>query len=96
MTLEKLQEQMITAMKNGDKPRKTAISGYIAAVKKVAIDKGCRDNITEEMVNETLTKLKIFQLFFHHLNYRNNLRPSLNKSTNRNLKFKRVLKNSKH
>ena len=58
MTLEKLQEQMITAMKNGDKPRKTAISGYIAAIKKVAIDKGCRDNITEEMVNETLTKLK--------------------------------------
>ena len=58
MTLEKLQEQMITAMKNGDKPRKTAISGYIAAIKKVAIDKGCRDNITEEMANETLTKLK--------------------------------------
>ena len=58
MTLEKLQEQMITAMKNGDKPRKTAISGYIAAIKKVAIDKGCRDNITEEMVNETLAKLK--------------------------------------
>lgn len=58
MTLEKLQEQMISAMKNGDKPRKTAISGYIAAIKKVAIDKGCRDNISEEMVNETLTKLK--------------------------------------
>ena len=58
MTLEKLQEQMISAMKNGDKPRKTAISGYIAAIKRVAIDKGCRDNITEEMVNETLTKLK--------------------------------------
>ena len=58
MTLEKLQEQMISAMKNGDKPRKTAISGYIAAIKKVAIDKGCRDNVTEEMVNETLTKLK--------------------------------------
>lgn len=58
MTLEKLQEQMISAMKNGDKPRKTAISGYIAAIKKVAIDKGCRDNIPEEMVNETLTKLK--------------------------------------
>lgn len=58
MTLEKLQEQMISAMKNGDKPRKTAISGYIAAIKRVAIDKGCRDNVTEEMVNETLTKLK--------------------------------------
>lgn len=58
MTLEKLQAEMVTAMKNGDKPRKTAISGYIAAIKKVAIDKGCRDNIDEQMVNDVLTKLK--------------------------------------
>ena len=58
MTIEALQKAMIAAMKNGDKFRKTAISGYIAAIKKVAIDKGVRDNISEELVNEVLVKLK--------------------------------------
>ena len=54
MTLEMLQKEMIAAMKNGDKFRKTAISGLIAQIKKAAIDKGCRDNISEEMVNAEL------------------------------------------
>lgn len=58
MTLEKLHAEMVSAMKNGDKPRKTAISGYIAAIKKTAIDKGCRDNITEDLVNAELLKIK--------------------------------------
>lgn len=58
MTLETLQNEMIAAMKKGDKFRKTAISGYIAAIKKAAIDKGMRDNISEELVNEVLAKLK--------------------------------------
>ena len=58
MTIEKLQSEMIAAMKSGDKERKTAISNYIAAIKKAAIDKGCRDNITEEFVNAELLKAK--------------------------------------
>lgn len=58
MTLEMLQKEMIAAMKNGDKFRKTAISGLIAQIKKAAIDKGCRDNISEEMVNAELLKTK--------------------------------------
>lgn len=58
MTIETLQSSMIAAMKSGDKTRKTAISGYIAAVKKAAIDKGCRDNISEEFVNTELIKIK--------------------------------------
>ena len=58
MTIEKLQSEMIAAMKNKDMPRKTAISGYIAAIKKAAIDKGCRDSITEEFVNAELIKIK--------------------------------------
>lgn len=58
MTLEMLQKEMINAMKSGDKFRKTTISGLIAQIKKAAIDKGCRDNISEEMVNAELLKTK--------------------------------------
>lgn len=58
MTLEALQKEMIAAMKNKDSFRKTAISNYIAAIKKAAIDKGCRDNITEEFVNAELIKIQ--------------------------------------
>lgn len=56
MTLEILKNEMIAAMKNGEKVRKSVISDAIAAVKRVAIDKGCRDNIPEELVNEILLK----------------------------------------
>ena len=58
MTIETLQSEMIAAMKNKNMSRKTAISGYIAAIKKAAIDKGCRDNISEEFVNTELIKIK--------------------------------------
>lgn len=58
MTLEKLQQEMITAMKSGDKFRKNVISTTIAQIKNAAIDKGCRDNIPESLVNEVLLKAK--------------------------------------
>ena len=58
MTLEKLKSEMISAMKSGDKLRKNVISAMIAQIKNVAIDKNCRDNITEDMVNEVLLKYK--------------------------------------
>ncbi len=58
MTLEILQNEMIAAMKAGNKYRKTVISGLIAQIKKAAIDKGCRDNISEEMINTELIKAK--------------------------------------
>lgn len=58
MTLDKLQNEMITSMKNKDKFRKQVISELIAAVKKAAIDKNCRDNITEAMIDEVLLKCK--------------------------------------
>lgn len=58
MTLEKLKSEMIVAMKSGDKFRKNVISAMIAQIKNVAIDKNCRDNITEDMVNEVLLKYK--------------------------------------
>ena len=56
MTLETLQKEMINAMKNKDKIRKDTISSLIGAVKKTAIDKNCRDNITETLVDEVILK----------------------------------------
>ncbi len=56
MTLEKLQKDMIAAMKAHDKGRKDAISSLVSAVKKAAIDAGTRDNVPEDMVNQVITK----------------------------------------
>ena len=56
MTIEMLNADMITAMKNKDKFKKDVLSSLIGAVKKVAIDRKCRDNISEELVNEVLLK----------------------------------------
>ena len=58
MTLEVLQKEMINAMKAHNKLRKETISSLIGAVKKVAIDERCKDNITEELVNRVLLKEK--------------------------------------
>ena len=58
MTLKTLQSEMIAAMKSGDKFRKGVISVIIAQVKNMAIDKGCRDNIPDSLVDEALLKGK--------------------------------------
>lgn len=56
MLFEALQKEMIAAMKAKDKVKKDAISSLIAAVKKVAIDEGVRENITEELVDRVILK----------------------------------------
>ena len=56
MKFEQLQKDMMTAMKARDKVRKDAISVLVSAAKKVAIDEGCRDNITEEIVDRVILK----------------------------------------
>lgn len=58
MTLEKLQSEMIQALKDGKKFRKNVIAGMVDAVKKAGIDAGCRDNIPETLVDQVLTKCK--------------------------------------
>ena len=58
MKIETLQKAMISAMKSGDKFRKGVISTVIARIKNAAIDKGCRDNILEDMVDAELLKAK--------------------------------------
>lgn len=56
MKLEVLQNEMVAALKARNKFRKDVISSLVGAVKKAAIDKNCRDNVTEELVNAVLLK----------------------------------------
>ena len=56
MEFTKLQQDMVAALKAGNKSRKESISLVIAAIKKVAIDEGHRDDISEELVNQVLLK----------------------------------------
>ena len=56
MTATQLQKDMIAAAKAGDKQRKEVLSAMYGAVKKLAIDEGTRDNITEDQVARALTK----------------------------------------
>lgn len=56
MQMEQLQKDMVAAMKAHDKVRKDAISSLISAVKKIAIDEGCRDDIKEELVDRAILK----------------------------------------
>ena len=56
MQLEQLQKDMIAAMKARDKSRKDSISALISAVKKVAIDVNCREDIKEELVDRVILK----------------------------------------
>ena len=58
MTLEILQKEMIVAMKAKDKSRKETLSALIGAIKKVAIDEKCRDNIPESLVDKVILKEK--------------------------------------
>ena len=56
MDIETLRKDMVAAMKAKDKPRKEAISSLVSAVKKAAIDEGCRDDIPSEMVDRVILK----------------------------------------
>ena len=56
MQFTDLQKEMVAALKAGNKSRKESISLVIAAIKKVAIDEGHRDDISEELVNQVLLK----------------------------------------
>lgn len=58
MTLEKLQFEMVKALKDGNKFRKQVLSELVGTVKKAAIDKKCKDDIPESLVDETLLKYK--------------------------------------
>ena len=56
MTLEALRKDMVAAMKAKDKTTKEAVSSLVSAVKKAAIDEGCRDDIPEALVDRVILK----------------------------------------
>ena len=58
LTLEILQAEMITAMKNKDRLRKDTISSLVQAIKKFGIDNKCKDNITNEQLSSVILKEK--------------------------------------
>ena len=58
MLFETLHNDMVAAMKAHDKARKAVLSTLIADVKKAAIDAGTRDDIREELVDQTILKSK--------------------------------------
>ena len=56
MTLEALRKDMVAAMKAKDKTTKDAVSSLISAVKKAAIDEGCREDVPEALVDRVILK----------------------------------------
>ena len=56
MELEQLRTDMVAAMKARDKERKDAISSLVSAVKKAAIDAGCREDVPTELVDKVIIK----------------------------------------
>ena len=62
MKFDALKNDMVAAMKARDKARKDAISSLVSAIKKVAIDEGCREDIPDELFDRvTLKELKGIQ-----------------------------------
>lgn len=56
MTVEKLNEEMFEAMRKRNRVRKDTLSALLGAIKKAAIDKKCKDCISEELVTEVILK----------------------------------------
>ena len=62
MTLEKLIKDNNKALKEHSTIRREVLTSAISRVKNAAIDKGCRQDVPEELVNEVLLKeLKTYQ-----------------------------------
>jgi len=56
MNMETLRGDMVASMKAGDKVTKNVISSLIAAIKRVAIDEGVRENVPDELVDRVILK----------------------------------------
>lgn len=56
MTLKQLQDEMVAAMKSGNKDRKDAISSLISAAKNLAIAEKRKDDIGEDIVDKAILK----------------------------------------
>ena len=58
MTLEQLQSAMTQAMKEKNRVKKEVIADMITCAKNMAIEKLCKDNITEDIVDAAILKSK--------------------------------------
>lgn len=58
MTFNQLQAAMMTAMKEKNRVKKNVIADMITCAKNMAIEQGCKDNITDEIVNAAILKSK--------------------------------------
>ena len=58
MTFNELQAAMMTAMKERNRVKKDVIADMVTCAKNMAIEKGCKDNITDEIVKEAILKSK--------------------------------------
>lgn len=58
MTFAELQAAMMAAMKEKNRVKKNVIADMITCAKNMAIEQGCKDNITDEIVKEAILKSK--------------------------------------
>jgi len=58
MNISRLEMESLVALKNKDTFRRNVISQMVAQIKRAAIDKGCRDNITEDFVDAEILKIQ--------------------------------------
>ena len=58
MTLEKMQFELIKAMKSKNKIHKAVVSDVISTAKNIAIEQKCKNNISEEIVDKAILKIK--------------------------------------
>ena len=56
MNFKELQAAMVAAMKEKNRVKKEVIADMVACAKNMAIEKGCKDNITEAFVDAIILK----------------------------------------
>lgn len=58
MTFEKLMKDLTDSMKQQNRVKKAVIADIVTCTKNMAIEKKCKDNITEEIVDAAILKCK--------------------------------------
>lgn len=58
MTFLELQAALVSAMKEKNRIKKTVIADMVACAKNMAIEQGCKDNITDAIVEKAILKSK--------------------------------------
>lgn len=56
MNINRLTNDMYTAMKNGDTEKKLVLSSLLSNIKNMAIEQKCKDTIPDELVDKAILK----------------------------------------